>query len=415
MPTHRHPSRPPGMHPDTRARAGTATGRVATMPGEPVGRPPARALHALLFVLGLCAFAPALPAQDIRDSLKRTATRAAQSEVERKVDQETRRATRCVLGDERCRRDAERRGETVTVVDAEGRSTGRASAAGAGAGAGGDHPLIARYQGSTLQERRDEAYTHYIRIIGFARGQLQTETLEGRLTRIRYRNPQGRATLEIERNYRDALVARGLRVDWACSGRNVCGSTARYGEGRGWNGVNGLNPGIASDVRYFTGHLAAQGGGRTYVAIAVSPTYTDLHVIETSGMDSGMVEVNAEALAAGLEAEGKVTLQGIYFDTGKDILKPESDAALAQVATLLRAQPTLRLRVVGHTDSQGNASANTTLSQKRAQRVRDALVQRHGIAAARLTAQGAGSLSPVASNATEEGRAQNRRVELVKQ
>ena len=394
MPTHRHPSRRhpshrPGMHPDTRVRAG----------------------HALLFVLGLCAFAPALPAQDIRDSLKRTATRAAQSEVARKVDQETRRATRCVLGDERCRRDAEGRGETVAIVDAEGRATGRASAAGAG----GDHPLIARYQGSTLQERRDEAYTDYIRIIGFARGQLQTETLEGRLTRIRYRNPQGRATLEIERNYRDALVARGLRVDWACSGRNVCGSTARYGEGRGWNGINGLNPGIANDVRYFTGHLPAQGGGRAYVAIAVSPTYTDLHVVETRGMDSGMVEVNADALAAGLEAEGKVTLQGIYFDTGKDTLKAESNAALEQVAALLRAQPKLRLRVVGHTDSQGNASANMTLSQKRAQRVREALVRRHGIAAARLTAQGAGSLSPVASNATEDGRAQNRRVELVKQ
>ena len=99
MPTHRHPSRRhpshrPGMHPDTRVRAG----------------------HALLFVLGLCAFAPALPAQDIRDSLKRTATRAAQSEVARKVDQETRRATRCVLGDERCRRDAEGRGQIIDVA-----------------------------------------------------------------------------------------------------------------------------------------------------------------------------------------------------------------------------------------------------------------------------------------------------------
>lgn len=307
--------------------------------------------------------------------------------------------------------------EIVSGAAHGSQSPGRAStgaSANAGASAGGDHPLIARYAGSTLRERNDEAFTDYLRIVGFDRGQVRTETLEGRLTRIRYSNPQGRATLEILRNYRDALTARGLRVDWECSGRDRCGSTARYGEGRGWNGINGLNPGISGDVRYFTGQMSTQGGDRTHVAIAVSPAYTDLHVLETAGMESGMVEVNADALAAGLESEGKVTLQGIYFDTGKDTLKPESDAALAQVAALLRAQAGLKLLVVGHTDDQGNAAANMSLSQRRAQRVRDALVQRYGIAAARLTAQGAGSLSPVASNATEAGRAQNRRVELVK-
>lgn len=368
-----------------------------------------------LLAIGMGAFAPVLPAQDLRDSLKRTATRAAQGEVERKVDQETRRVTRCVLGDARCRRDAERRGETVEVVAAEGRRAATAPAADRAAGGGGDHPLVSRYPGSILHERKDEADAGYIRIVGFARGQLRTETHDGRLVRIRYGNPQGRTTLDIERHYRDALAARGLRVDWACNGRSACGSTARFGEGRGWNGVNGLNPGIANDVRYFTGHLAAQGGGRTYVAIAISPTYSDVHVLDAAGMGGGMAEAQAGALAAGLEAEGKVTLQGIFFDTGKDTLKAESEAALEQVAALLRAQPALRLRVVGHTDDQGSAPANMALSQKRAQRVREALVQRHGIAAARLTAQGAGSLSPVASNATEEGRARNRRVELVKQ
>lgn len=373
----------------------------------------ARSLVAMLSCFAIApVFAPAL-AQDFGDRLKRSAERAAESEVERKVDREARRITRCALGDERCRREAERRGDTVQVVDAGGRTSAGASG-NAGASAGGDHPLIARYAGSTLRERSEEAFTDYLRIVGFDRGQVRTEPLEGRLTRIRYSNPQGRATLEILRNYRDALTARGLRVDWECSGRDRCGSTARYGDGRGWNGINGLNPGISGDVRYFTGQMSAQGGGRTHVAIAVTPAYTDLHVLETAGMDSGMVEVNADALAAGLESEGKVTLQGIYFDTGKDTLKPESDAALAQVAALLRAQPGLKLLVVGHTDDQGNAAANMSLSQRRAQRVRDALVQRYGIAAARLTAQGAGSLSPVASNATEAGRAQNRRVELVK-
>lgn len=375
--------------------------------------PCSRCVHAFVFMLLCFAFAPAF-AQDFGDRLKRSATRAAQSEVERKVDQEARRITRCALGDERCRREAERRGEMVEMVDAGAVDAGGRAGGTASANAGGDHPLIARYAGSTLRERNDEAFTDYLRIIGFERGQVRTETLEGRLTRIRYGNPQGRATLEILRNYRDALTARGLRVDWECSGRDRCGSTARHGDGRGWNGINGLNPGISGDVRYFTGQMSAQRGGKIYVAIAASPAYTDLHVLETAGMDGGMVEVNSEALAAGLESDGKVTLQGIHFDTGKDTLKSESDAALAQVAALLRAQPNLKLRVVGHTDDQGNAASNMMLSQRRAQRVRDTLVQRYGIDAARLTAQGAGSLSPVSSNATEAGRAQNRRVELVK-
>lgn len=364
-------------------------------------------------VLLACTFSLSTPlalAQDLGDRLQRTVKRAVEGEVERKVDQEARRVTRCALGDERCQREARRRGDTVEVVDARGQPAGDRSAGG-----GGDHPLVSRYPGSTLRERDDEAFTDYVRIIGFNRGAVRTETAEGRLTRIRYGNPAGRATLEIIRNYRDALVAKGLRVDWECAGRDACGSTARHGGGRGWNGINGLNPGIANDVRYFTGRIPARDGGQVVVAVAVTPAYTDLHVLEGAAMDSGLVEVSAQSLAAGLASEGKVTVPGIFFDTGKDTLTPASDDALSQVAALMRAQPALRLRVVGHTDDQGSAAGNMSLSQRRAERVRDALVQRYGIAPGRLTAQGAGSLAPVASNATEEGRARNRRVELVKQ
>jgi OmpA-OmpF porin, OOP family len=352
-------------------------------------------------VTAMLATSSPAAAQGFSDRLKRTVERAAQSEVERRADQETRRITRCALGDERCIREAEQRGDRVEI-------SGGGAAAGT-ADPGGDHPLIVPYQGSNQRERRFEAYNEYQRIVGFAQRQNRTERLEGRLTRLRYDNPPGRSTFEIEKNYRDALAARGFRVDYECQRREVCGSVANPG----WNTINGMNVGIAGDLRYFTGSLR-YGDGTAYVSIAVNPQITYVHVLETADMDTGMVAVDASALAAGLERDGKVTLDGIYFDTGRATLKAESSAALEQAALLMQQQPSLALVVVGHTDSVGNATANMRLSRDRAEAVRAALVAR-GVNASRLSAEGVGSHAPVAGNDTEAGRALNRRVELVKQ
>jgi outer membrane protein OmpA-like peptidoglycan-associated protein len=110
-----------------------------------------------------------------------------------------------------------------------------------------------------------------------------------------------------------------------------------------------------------------------------------------------------------------VEVPGIFFDTGKSELKPESDSAVAEVAKLLKADPALKVYVVGHTDNVASLDLNLKLSQARAESVVHALVSKHEIAAARLTGRGVGPLTPVASNDNEEGRARNRRVELVRQ
>ncbi len=106
---------------------------------------------------------------------------------------------------------------------------------------------------------------------------------------------------------------------------------------------------------------------------------------------------------------------GIYFDTGKSTIKPESAQAIGEIAKLLKADPGLKIFVVGHTDNQGGVESNIKLSQDRGEAVLQALVRDHGIAANRLGSYGCGLFTPVASNDTEEGRAKNRRVELVKQ
>jgi len=121
----------------------------------------------------------------------------------------------------------------------------------------------------------------------------------------------------------------------------------------------------------------------------------------------------AAVMADGISTMGHFAVYGIYFDTDKAEIKPESEPALAEMTKLLKDNPSLNVFIVGHTDSTGTFEHNLTLSMDRATAVVNALVSGHGIAAARLKPYGVASLAPVASNATEDGKSKNRRVELV--
>jgi len=119
-------------------------------------------------------------------------------------------------------------------------------------------------------------------------------------------------------------------------------------------------------------------------------------------------------LAKALNERGSVAVHGILFDTAKATIKPESAAALAPIGELLKTSPDLKLEIQGHTDNVGQVAANLKLSQERAAAVKDYLVKNFGIEAARLTTAGFGDTKPVDDNKTDAGRAENRRVELVK-
>lgn len=125
--------------------------------------------------------------------------------------------------------------------------------------------------------------------------------------------------------------------------------------------------------------------------------------------------VNADALAKEITRTGHVAIYGIYFDTGKADVKPESEPTLKEIAKLLQQNPELKLYVVGHTDNVGTLTSNMDLSLRRAESVVKTLISKYGIDTKRLHPVGVGPLSPVASNKTEEDHAKNRRVELVEQ
>lgn len=139
-----------------------------------------------------------------------------------------------------------------------------------------------------------------------------------------------------------------------------------------------------------------------------------LIIIEKQAMAQEIV-ANAKFMAEGLSSTGHVAIYGIYFDFNKADVKPESEPALKEITTLLQQDAKLKLYVVGHTDNVGGLDYNMKLSQQRAEAVVKELVSKYKIAPDRLKAGGVGPLAPVTSNDTEEGKAKNRRVELVKQ
>jgi len=273
-----------------------------------------------------------------------------------------------------------------------------------------DHPLVSRYPGCYIYHYKTAEYDQFNLGLGkptngkFAK----SLPLEGKITRISYECPAQRSLLEIYRNFEGALKRAGFSALFTCA-MAACGS-----------GQPAQNIGIGNfeswDNSYHITAKLARPEGDAYVHIGVlSGPEVQIDVIEVKPMESGLVTVNAATLAGDITQTGHASVYGIHFDTGKADVKPESDAVLAEIAKLLQQNPSLKLYVVGHTDNVGTLASNMELSKRRSDAVVAVLIRKYSIAAERLSAQGDGPTAPVASNDSEEGRAKNRRVELVKQ
>ncbi|MFK8164673.1 MAG: OmpA family protein, partial [Lewinella sp.] len=149
------------------------------------------------------------------------------------------------------------------------------------------------------------------------------------------------------------------------------------------------------------------------VKTSISGSSYTLIVIERESMRQDIV-IDAKLIKNTIELEGKIAIYGIYFDTGKSIIKEASEPALKQIADYLKNNSTVNCWVVGHTDADGAFQLNSKLSLDRAVAIKTALQTNYNIPEHRLFAEGVGPLAPIASNDTEEGKKLNRRVELVK-
>lgn len=247
-----------------------------------------------------------------------------------------------------------------------------------------DHPVVSRFPGFVMEDAKVTDFD----AVEFAIGDEQVKTVEGKSWDLHYAIKEGTRVpsyLEVIRNYENQFKAKGGRLVFKQPNNTEATLMMPAGKGERWMS------------------LVLGNSGEVIV----------LKIIDTAEMKQ-KVEFTADEMAEQLAASGKVTLRGILFDTGKTDIKPESDPILEQVAAMLKKDAALKLRVEGHTDNAGAKAANLTLSKGRAAAVKSALVAK-GIDAARLTTEGFGDTRPVADNSTNEGRAQNRRVELVKQ
>jgi len=213
--------------------------------------------------------------------------------------------------------------------------------------------------------------------------------VEGHYSYYKYRYDESAgpipSELQIVRNYQAAAAKIGGRV---MDGNTNSHATTLM---------------IARDGKETWAYLFAQYGGKEYHLI----------IVERQSMHQD-VAANADAMKDGLAQNGHVEVPGIYFDFSKADLKLESKPALDELKKFLQASPSLRVWVVGHTDNVGAVESNLALSKARAAAVVTALSSA-GIAPARLAPFGNGPYAPVATNTTEDGRAKNRRVELVAQ
>jgi OmpA-OmpF porin, OOP family len=253
-----------------------------------------------------------------------------------------------------------------------------------------DHPLLTRYPDSRITE-----YSKNFNAIEFTlsrdptSGNVRREKIEGETTRLHYfhNKKEGQPSpLQVVRNYQNAIKSIGGEVVWERIEEYTAETTLR----------------------------ATTGGKEFWVKVLAdvysSPTFSyRLDIVERAAM---MQVVSANKMLDELNAKGFVTLY-INFDTNKWDIKPDAQPTIAEIAKMLKAQPSLQISVEDHTDNVGTAAANKSLSENRARSVMNAIASQ-GVPAARISAKGMGQESPIADNRSEEGRAKNRRVELVK-
>jgi OmpA-OmpF porin, OOP family len=250
--------------------------------------------------------------------------------------------------------------------------------------------ILKRYPKSIIAACEDKPFDEQVIRLGTTNEPEKAKTLEGRVERRTYWLPVGVTELEAARQFEAAFKKLGFTILAVLKSKD-------------------------DDSRLVSAKLAKDGQETWAMAHSIynqGGVQSELSIVFVKGMEQ-KIEVDAASLLEELNASGRVAVYGITFDTGKATLKPDSEKVLGEIQKLLAGNPGLKLKLEGHTDAVGQPKANLQLSKERAAAVKAWLVKR-AVAAERLTTEGFGDIRPVGDNTTEEGKAKNRRVELVK-
>ncbi len=298
-----------------------------------------------------------------------------------------------------------------------------------------DHPKVPRIDGTYIVGYAQTPFDEGTFITGMEHRKLQTNVLEGPRTRLVYLGPKSISSLSVMRNYQTALAELGeIKEVFSCS-KHDC--YRNFPEAFIWAKQNRVENVLTDsgytfnhhkfyrDQRYWYGTVTS-ATARYHVSVYSTVFAADnraeslrghpfiyLEILEEADFTPTLAMVTPEEITKSMIEKGHIALYGIHFDVDSAVLKSESKSTLAAIATVLSNDPALSMYVVGHPDNQGTYDHNLDLSQQRAASVVEALTGEHGIAAKRLKALGVGPAAPVASHASEEGQAMNRRVELV--
>ncbi len=298
-----------------------------------------------------------------------------------------------------------------------------------------DPPGMKRYEGSEIIGYRAPKFDEFLLPLGKPTSMSppvyeKSLKTEGLVSRYTYAAPIGRSPAELFRNYKSEFQRLGLvtlyekgagEKGWFGPTFDQAAEEDHLSQILGYNEAQErVIVGKTNDAQptyyyvFVTAYLDGVIPHRLDGIVKKDRALAEIIVIQPEQMQQKMVFVNADEMSRSIASTGKVALYGINFDTDKDVLRPDSQPTLQEIAKLLKTNPQLKIHVVGHTDNQGAADHNLDLSRRRAMSVARELTSHYGVAASRLDAFGCGWYAPVASNDNPDGKAKNRRVELVK-
>lgn len=404
----------------------------------------------LAMVAVFAVLAPPANAQGIFGTLKRTVER----EANRKADQAVTEAIQCAVGDRVCENEKERRSAPTQSKSPGGSTQSESSEVSA------NYDFISGGRILFVEDFATDRVGNFPRRLGFLSGNMDVvET--GEIRRLRatsqasfeVRLPQelpDRFTLEFDLLLEGTWLELNVAFAEPESGFQKSGVRAspQYLNGYGHSYVHVREAsvavaGIMNGTRWASNSQTGSIVGKTAsVRLMVDGPYAKLYINEQRVANLPEADLGRSSKIAfyiggetrpekpllisnirvaesdvdfrdALLANGRVSTQGIHFDLGSDAIRPASRPTLQAIAQALKAEPTMRLLIEGHTDNSGQSDANIKLSSDRAAAVVRYLVQREGVAAGRLTSTGLGDTRPVADNSSSEGRQSNRRVEFV--